>query len=171
MLQLLSKNNAPYYIVNHPAKTISVHQKRSLLKEFVLEYSQIGSIDIVKGALLSFQLNGLTHFILHFSDAESKIDFGLIRKRLSLTKKNKLRFYKGNIKPILGINSGAVSPFVHKIDLISKIYFQRDLVNHARNNCSHFNDLALSNRSSVMTNVAYVYDILNFILPDKVQLI
>jgi hypothetical protein len=162
----------PHEIVDHPQETITVIEKRDMINKFFDKYQRYGEITIVQGSVLSYKDDsGKENLIVYFDNGEERIDFKDLKKKLGIPKKTDLKFCNGNIKKIIGLANGEVSPFMPVVDKISGIYFEENLINNARQNPNNYFDMPLSTKSSLYANVADVYDILSKQIGEKVRVL
>lgn len=161
IIDFLQANRKEHYVVEHSRPTTTVKEKRKLLlKRSKTDYESYGHVLIVQGSLLSYREVGKENLIVCFHNGEHRIDFDVLKSDLGISKKRDLRFYKGNVSDALGLETGAVSPFMTCPENVAGIYFDKRMIDNARQNPGQNYDMAVSQQKSLFANVADVYDAL-----------
>ena len=147
-----------YHLVEHREETKTVEEKKRLLRDHKYDdYRQYGQVEIVRGSILSYTLEKNLTNILCLYDGRNERDNDKLRFELGLARSIDLMPCQGDIEGLIGSEIGAVSPFVTRIDAVNGIYFDRRMIDEARQNPSLTWDMAISTKFSLFANVADVY--------------
>ena len=90
-----------------------------------------------------------------------------------MAKKSDLTFYRGDLDQLLGVSSGAVSPFILTESPVDAICISIGLIEDAKQNLEKRYDVAISTTESLLANIYHVYHALlqNINLSDKIKII
>ena len=153
----LRSRRRKYHIVEHREETKTVEEKKRLLRNHKHDdYRQYGQVEIVGGYILSYTREKNLKNILCLYDGRNERDNDKLRFELGLVRNVDLMPCQ-DIEGLIGSEIGAVSPFTTKIDSVNGIYFDRRMIDEARQNPSLTWDMTISTKLSLFANVADVY--------------